>query len=284
MANHYVYRDGSGNFKIRGNVSNTQFYVYTPGFYIDSNCTGTPGTVTAYASGIGNYWVCENGGSISPGSGIITWTAPADSGNCEIQYYELGISYYNPVLPENATIPYSHGDQAQVSEGSIQVISDDLSLSYINSTSVSFSGGPPCTTNSNLWIRAVNGSGAGSWSAINDTQLVSGGPNDPAQISINGNYVDLTYSTISCTTSCTNILSTSVSGYMYDYQNTIVATGTPSSTRGGPMSFLNPVASGSGLFYFKIIENFLVQDGSGTAMCINSIDTCGHQYFYLEHL
>lgn len=279
MTNHYVYVDSSGNLRIASNGSNTQFYVYTPGFAPDPTCSGTPGYVDTYASGVGYFWTCNNGGYISPGSGIITWSPPEDSGNCEIQGYNLGISFYSPVSPENTS--YDHGDQAIYAEGSIQS-SLGFDWIYTSDTSISFSGGPSCAYDSNLWIRAVNGYGAGPWSPIGG--IIGGGPNDPAQISINGNYIDLTYSTVECTSSCSNILSTSVSGYMYDYQHNLVAIGAPSSTRGGPMTFLNPVPSGSGLFYFKIIENFLVQEGSGTAMCINAIDTCGHKYFYLEHL
>lgn len=84
MANHYVYRDGLGNFKIRGNANNTEFYVYTSGATVSPpGDGGTPGPVASFMySSIGNTACVDNDLSFS-------WSAPLDDGGSPITGYVI---------------------------------------------------------------------------------------------------------------------------------------------------------------------------------------------------
>ena len=310
MANHYLYRDGSGNFKVRANITNTQFYLYTPGSV--SSCTGVPGQVsTAFATGILPTFECDSGSSDCEfGAFNIFWTAPTNDGGCEITHYKVGRYIYSLIEPEDASPAYQHGDDANYSYGGLDSEPDTYCLncagdvpfcpgvdniygSYVTSEVVVT--GLTCGKTFNWAVAAVNNSGTGPWKTVTINGGGTGGlggPNDPITLTVDGYYVNMSYSTVDCDPDYAGtVLSVVVSGYIFNAGDTYAGGDTPvatmSATSRGSLQFLNPISIGigSGLFTTHIIETFNVYDGgSGNNIYKNTIQKCGDKYWYLEHL
>lgn len=162
MANHYLYRDGSGNFKVRGNVSNTQFYVYTPGGGGTPEGSGTPGPVADFMYGsVGESACTDNDLNFS-------WTAPLDDGGSPITGYvirRIGTNWINNTVYFSG-VPQVLGFDADeflvlCDNAPAQAVTPINPLVLGNTTSVNFSG-VACGYYS-YQIAAINVNGTGTY-------------------------------------------------------------------------------------------------------------------------
>lgn len=104
MANHYLYRDGSGNFKVRGNISNTYFYVYTPGVSGDIPVDGIPAPISGFSYSISDYDFPMESCYDSSSSVGYTFNVPSDESSVEMFVIRRAIT--TPVYNSAGTYAY----------------------------------------------------------------------------------------------------------------------------------------------------------------------------------
>lgn len=291
MPDHYIYKDGNGNFKIRANTLGTSFYVYTPdasGFIPGSG--GTPSKVRNLDYSFdGDDILSENG--TYDGTMSFTWAEPLSDGGSPITGYIIRrTSYgYDPSVSE----PPDDGQSAGYIISPGVVIGDSQGPGFGdgfnnpqivtgNITYASYSG----TWNCGIYfyeIAAINANGTGEfmpteddgYSAMRNYDVIGGGILDMDYDGTGSPSVEVTYFAGLSPGSCDYGIGRSlvaVSGYLYTKDNVPVASG--SSNTAGTVTIAPP--SVGDYCYAKVVEYWAVSiDYQTSETCTNTIEDCG---------
>lgn len=284
----YVYKDGSNNFRVRGNVGNTLFYVYTPG--------GGGGGGSGVPGAVGNFTISTNGGSTcGPSSEInFNWTAPSDVGGSSITGYVIrqlvtqwiGTSGQATSVPVGYVSPWYANPSVSLPGSLINVcggggsgtnpqnVGNTLSL---NTSNVS------CGTYG-YQIAAVNSQGTGTWYPSTTEGLSTlgvgvgrVGSDEMGTPSVGASNVTVSYTSSNNPDCPSHTNFQSVSGTLYTWDGnygSIVSTYTGYSA--GTASFTKP--AGSGWYAIKLTESWT--DYSTT--CTKTYDGCLVEPFYVN--